>query len=374
MVDPQEFLAFSPAQGPVHLQEFIRGDDVRVHVVGDRYQAELVKCPTVDYRLDHELSKHFPDHQLPDDLAQQIVKATQAFGLTFAGWDFKLTPEGEYFCLEANPMPGYDGYDRRCNYKITDLLIDYLSDDVITAPVSASASDQILTIDECASVYQEIAALWDHWLPRGETDSLFCTLGAAIYLDCGEYYDSQDTYWQKATRYNPLLEEKFGWLYERIQRHLESALEAPVTYRDDAALPGFHVWLAHAIPTRSLVSLHCDLQYQHLKWESKSSIDFSNTLSFTLPIQLPESGGGLDLSDCNHLEFLSIAQRNRMDWDLIPRFRNSQYHPYQVGQMVIHSGYTLHRIAPTSIAKNTDKRVTLQGHGVLVDGTWQLYW
>lgn len=372
MVEPQEFLDFSPAQGPVHLQQFIQGDDVRVHVIGDRYQAELVKCPTVDYRRDHDLSEHFPDHQLPESLAEQIVNATQAFGLTFAGWDFKRTPEGEYFCLEANPMPGYDGYDRRCDHKITDLLIDYLSDDQEAS--SVSMSHEILTIEECEKVYQGIADLREDWLPRGRADRLFCTLGAASYLDCGEYDDPQDSYWQKAERYNPLLWKNFGWLYARVRHYLESILNAPVSYREDAALPGFHIWLGYAIPTRSLVSLHCDLQYQHLEWNSESAIDFSKTLSFTLPIQLPESGGGLDLSDFNHLEFLSISQYNRIDWNLIPRFRSSHYHAYQIGQLMIHSGYTLHRVAPTSAAKNTDKRVTLQGHGVFVDGTWQLYW
>lgn len=380
IVDSKEFLEFTPAQGPVHLQKFIAGYDVRVHVVGDHYQAELVKCPGVDYRLDHDLSEHFPNHQIPNYLAQQIFRATKAFGLEFAGWDFKLTDAGEYYCLEANPMPGYDGYDRRCGHQITDLLTDYLSKPVKSYPQAIDDSQangspqQILTLDECQRVYEQIDTLHQHWIHRGSSDSLFCTLGAASYLDVGTYPNAEDTYWQKAHRYNPVLQKNFGWLYERIKQYLKLILKLPVSYKADAALPGFHVWLGHAIPTMPIVSLHCDLQYQHLNWNGQNPIDFSNAISFTLPIQLPDSGGGLELSDFNHLEFLDIVEYNKIDWDLIPRFRKIDYHAYSLGQIVMHSGHTLHRIALTSSAKPTDKRVTLQGHGVLIDGIWQIYW
>ena len=214
----------------------------------------------------------------------------------------------------------------------------------------------------------------EHWLPRGRSDRLFCTLGAASYLDCGEYKDPKDTYQQKAARLNPLLEENFDWLYQRVQQRLETLLNAPVSYKQDAALPGFHLWLSEAIPTRDLVSMHCDLQYQHLSWPDSAPLDFSKTLSFTLPIQLPKTGGGLDLADFNHLEFLQMLPTHKIDWQLIPRFRNRHIHPYQIGQLVMHSGYTMHRVAPTSRAMPDDKRVTLQGHAVLVDGGWQLYW
>jgi glutathione synthase/RimK-type ligase-like ATP-grasp enzyme len=378
LVEAEEFVTFIAEQGPVHLQEYIAGDDVRVHVIGDQYIAERVHCPTVDYRRDHELSEYFPLHRLPEPLAAQIIQATKAFGLTFAGWDFKLTPEGEYYCLEANPMPGYDGYDRRCDHKVTQVLIDYLSAGEAFSSSSKAEPlpypEAFLSPTECERVKEAIAQLEKRWLPRGRNDRLFCTLGAASYLDCGDYQEPEDTYWQKAARYNPVLWEHFGWLYDKLQNHLEALLQAPVAYREDAALPGFHLWLAEAIPTRSLVSMHCDLQYQHLPWPAQSPIDFSQTLSFTLPIALPASGGGLDLCDLSHLDYLDMRPNNAIDWQLIPRFRNRQYHPYHIGHLVLHSGYTLHRVAPTSAATPTDQRITLQGHAVQVDGVWQLYW
>lgn len=374
LVSIAELADFHSTQGPIHLQQFISGDDVRVHIVGEQYQAELIQCPTVDYRLDYESAQHFPNHQIPPDLAQKLIKATKAFGLCFAGWDFKRTAEGEYWCLEANPMPGYDGYDRRCEGQISQLLIELLSVETQAAIASQFNPHQILTTEQCDQIYQQIASLRQYWLPRGSETSLFCTLGAASYLDCGDYYDAQDTYWQKASRYNPILVEHFSWLYQLVKEYLETQLNAPVNYRSDAAYPGFHLWLAHAIPTLPVASMHFDLQYQYLAWENQEEIDFSNTFSFTLPIQLPASGGGLNLCDLNYLEYSHIRKNNQIDWDLIPRFRNQSYHPYQVGEIVMHSGHTMHQIAPTSVAKASDRRVTLQGHGVYVNDTWQIYW
>ena len=376
IVSIEELENFHTSQGPIHLQQFISGDDVRVHVVGDRYQSELIQCPTVDYRLDFDLAQHFPHHQIPPDLAQRLIQATKAFGLSFAGWDFKRTSDGEYWCLEANPMPGYDGYDRRCDRQISQLLVELLSspEKLPQAQVSNSHPARLLTPEQCDEIYQKIASLRQYWLPRGSADSLFCTLGAASYLDCGDYIDPEDTYWQKASRYNPLLLEHFGWLYTLVKEYLETQLNAPVNYSSDVAYPGFHLWLAQAIPTLPVASMHFDLQYRHLTWENLDDIDFNNTFSFTLPIQLPVSGGGLNLCDLNYLEYLDIRKNNQIDWDLIPRFRESRYHAYQVGEIVMHSGHTMHQIAPSSIVTASDRRVTLQGHGVYVNDTWQIYW
>ncbi len=376
IVSIEELEHFQPSQGPIHLQQFTSGDDVRVHVVGDRYQAELIQCPTVDYRLDSDLAQHFPHHQIPPGLAQRLVQATKAFGLSFAGWDFKRTSNGDYWCLEANPMPGYDGYDRRCDGQISQLLIELLSSPskLLQAQVSNSQPHQLLSPEQCDEIYQKIASLSQYWLPRGSADSLFCTLGAASYLDCGDYIDPEDTYWQKASRYNPLLLEHFGWLYTLVKEYLEIQLKAPVNYRSDVAYPGFHLWLAQAIPTLPVASMHFDLQYRHLTWKNLDDIDFNNTFSFTLPIQLPASGGGLNLCDLNYVEYLDIRKNNQIDWDLISRFRECRYYPYQVGEIVMHSGHTMHQIAPSSIVTASDRRITLQGHGVHVNGTWQIYW
>ena len=42
--------------------------------------------------------------------------------------------------------------------------------------------------------------------------------------------------------------------------------------------------------------------------------------------------------------------------------------------MALHAGHLLHQIAPGTALQPQDERITLQGHGVYVDGAWRLYW
>lgn len=51
-----------------------------------------------------------------------------------------------------------------------------------------------------------------------------------------------------------------------------------------------------------------------------------------------------------------------------------EYVPYESGEMVIHSGHTLHQVAPSPRVDPDDERLTLQGHGVWRDRRRLLYW
>lgn len=134
LVHAEEFASFHPLQGPVHLQRYIAGADVRAHVVGDHVHAELIRSVKIDYRRSLEVPTEFTSFELPDVLNAQLIRITKQLGLTFAGWDFKLADDGTYWCLEVNPMPGYDGYDHRLGNRISDSLFDQL-----TAPNPISA-------------------------------------------------------------------------------------------------------------------------------------------------------------------------------------------------------------------------------------------
>ena len=122
-VAPEDFVGFVTGRGPVHLQRRIVGRDLRIHVVGDALHGEMIESDAVDYRTDVARFRGFP---VPTDLADQLVRATRAAGLIFAGWDFKLDEQGRFWCLEANPMPGYDGYDTRANGAISHSLVERL--------------------------------------------------------------------------------------------------------------------------------------------------------------------------------------------------------------------------------------------------------
>jgi glutathione synthase/RimK-type ligase-like ATP-grasp enzyme len=131
MVEPQEFSSFDPRQGPVHLQRYIAGTDVRAHVVDRRVHAEHIAAQAVDYRQCAAGMRTNSSYTFAEPIAAKIVEATTQVGLEFAGWDFKIAPDGTLWCLEVNPMPAYDGYDRRLSGVITDSLLRRL---LATAP------------------------------------------------------------------------------------------------------------------------------------------------------------------------------------------------------------------------------------------------
>jgi glutathione synthase/RimK-type ligase-like ATP-grasp enzyme len=123
-VMPESFADFDPASGPVHLQRRIEGRDVRVHVVDEEVHGELIESDAVDYRT---ATAFFTPFTPPPAVSALVVQATRAAGLLFAGWDFKLDSEGRFWCLEANPMPGYDGYDTRAGGAISRSLVARLT-------------------------------------------------------------------------------------------------------------------------------------------------------------------------------------------------------------------------------------------------------
>jgi glutathione synthase/RimK-type ligase-like ATP-grasp enzyme len=126
LVTPAEFDAFVAAQGPVHLQRHIRGADVRVHVCGDEVHAERARSGAVDYRAAAEHEVSYDPYPLPAALAAQMIAYGRDAGLTFTGWDLKVDEAGRHWCLEVNPMPGYDSYDRRLGGVITAALLRML--------------------------------------------------------------------------------------------------------------------------------------------------------------------------------------------------------------------------------------------------------
>ena len=120
-----DLTTFRPEQGPIHLQKVIDGFDVRVHMVGAEAHAERIDSDGPDYRERSAETRHTA-HAPPADLVARMASASAEMGLAFTGWDFKVDSDGVYWCLEANPMPGYDVYDRRCDGAISRALLEHL--------------------------------------------------------------------------------------------------------------------------------------------------------------------------------------------------------------------------------------------------------
>jgi|GEM_PF-410864 len=124
-VTAAELRRYRRSQGPVHLQRLIEGDDIRAHVIGRNVFAVRITSTAVDYRVAGS-SATFTRCELPEDMTDTLVRVTAQMGLSMAGWDLKQDRSGAWWCLEANPMPGYSPYDDAVGGAISLALLNFL--------------------------------------------------------------------------------------------------------------------------------------------------------------------------------------------------------------------------------------------------------
>jgi hypothetical protein len=127
LVGPGAFDGFIPPQGPVHLQRYIPGADVRAHVCGSRVYAERIVSSVVDYLTAAPDQVSYTPCELPGDVADRVIACTRESGMAFAGWDFKVDDDGRHWFLGVDPMPGYHSYDRRCDGAMSAALLGLLA-------------------------------------------------------------------------------------------------------------------------------------------------------------------------------------------------------------------------------------------------------
>lgn len=114
---------------PTQFQEFIPGENLRVHVVGDAVFAARIVSEAVDYRyagrdgLDVEMA----ECALPPDVAERCIALSRRLALPFCGVDFKVQPDGRYVCFEVNPSPAYSYYQEQTGLPMSDALVRYLA-------------------------------------------------------------------------------------------------------------------------------------------------------------------------------------------------------------------------------------------------------
>ncbi|QDQ27992.1 hypothetical protein FNU76_17475 [Chitinimonas arctica] len=250
--------------------------------------------------------------------------------------------------------------------------------------LSAPIDEFFLPIGDAASCrdwHEQLLDLEAFWISRHSRLPFF-TLGATNYYDLSA--NPAKPYERLARQYNPLLRSCFGGLYERLRAQLQARLGQPVGWLADnqiAALPGFHLFQGHA-------AFAGGGEVTHAQWfRQRDGAAFPGnpvhtdtahlalglsgaTLSFTLPIVLPEAGAGLR---CWPVAAADTARLG--DAALLARLADSPPREirYQVGQMLVHSGETYHQ-ARGLPCRAGEQRMTLQGHGVLRDGAWQLFW
>jgi len=106
---------------PTQFQQYIPGNDYRVHVVGEEIFACEILSTADDYRYATKQgsSVEIRSYTLPKDVADRCVALALALGMSVVGVDLRCTPDGRWYCFEVNPSPAFTYYQ-----DATDLPID----------------------------------------------------------------------------------------------------------------------------------------------------------------------------------------------------------------------------------------------------------
>jgi hypothetical protein len=249
----------------------------------------------------------------------------------------------------------------------------------------------LLTGAQCDTLVERLFDLEAFWISR-HPRLPFHTLGATNYYDITA--NPARPYARLARQYNPFLLEHFADLYATLFAALGEQLRQPVAFLADAALPGFHLFGAH-----SEFTAHAEHDVLHSDWfrrrdgtgfpgnpihvdtahlalglvadaKSRRDCDTLDTLSFTLPLRVPDEGAGMKLwpFGLNALRHLDDEEQRKT-----LRACETRHVAYRPGTLFVHSGNHFHQACGFPVMPG-QYRITLQGHGVWLDRVWRLFW
>ena len=189
---------------------------------------------------------------------------------------------------------------------------------------------------DCREIADEVRNLRDcgKWQSRSY-DFPFYTLGVSAYLD-----GNTEKYYSGAKQLNPGMLYWFFKLYQEVSGQLSNYFDEWVLFNPSLALPGFHIFPSNKKLLTVAGNWHLDAPHTTLGMGDK------DTHAFTVAIELPTGGGGMDMKIGGE---------------------SNEYIEYQVGELVLHDGMTPHRIASYREYKPDEYRITLQGH-IVRDG------
>ena len=226
----------------------------------------------------------------------------------------------------------------------------------------------LLSTEECRQVGTVVHGLRPYWTSRHD-DLPSYTLGAAAYLDIPNH--GIRTYLVRTVRTNRRLLMQLPWLYARLVERLSEHLNRPAAVTSQFAAPGFHIFRAHERLHELEPKLHFDLQYQRLDFPVPDAANKDHRLSFTVAINLPKAGGGLYIWDIESEDYTGKPGSSLV---ALSQQCSPILHEYNLGELLLHDGNHLHQIAADRPLAPEEERLTLQGHGLLTGGVWQLYW
>ena len=200
-------------------------------------------------------------------------------------------------------------------------------------------------------------------------------------------------------------------LHERLREALANATGMEVVYHPNWGLPGAQITFSHRVMEFNVFQAHIDGSYAPITNEFRGAgaegCVPNHRLSVTLALQMPSSGGGLDLwvfdrslPGCNtstvrvandvvqrrqqrrwqnqNQPFPEVASDRKGEAALSAALAclDMQKEEYVAGEVVIHSGSVIHAVSPWGFKGPAydEARVTIQGFAFLCAGKWHLHW
>lgn len=111
---------------PITIQEYIAGTNIRSYVVGSIVFSAEIRSPNIDFRSDTDAQIH--PLQLPKGIESKCLEIARQLNLLWTAIDWRLTPEGRYVFLEANPSPMFIHFEAVTKFPITRELMGLLLD------------------------------------------------------------------------------------------------------------------------------------------------------------------------------------------------------------------------------------------------------
>ena len=114
---------------PTQFQEYLPGDNIRVHVIGEALFAVRIQSKAIDYRYagSEGYARTMVPTTLPEVVETNCIRLTKELGLTMAGIDLKETPAGQYYCFEVNTSPAFPFYESPARPVVADALAEFLA-------------------------------------------------------------------------------------------------------------------------------------------------------------------------------------------------------------------------------------------------------
>jgi len=113
---------------PTQFQEHVKGCDYRVHVIGSKTISSKINTSADDYRYSHKTgaSVEICACEIPNHVQRKCVQLVKNLGLVIGGVDLRLTPDGEWYCFEVNPSPGFSYYQSHTGQDIAGEVVNLL--------------------------------------------------------------------------------------------------------------------------------------------------------------------------------------------------------------------------------------------------------